>query len=168
MVEEQALGGATAAEQLAAVLLKEEEQEFEQRRKRAANNAAKKAKRHAKKTGKPAGSEVQTHAANLPPDIQSATAAACTGAAGLAAAVPQHTAAAASCCQPTRPQWMTCPLTQEVMKDPVLLADGHTYERAAAEAWLAQHDTSPVTGQPLTDKSLQPNHALYSLISPLR
>ena len=35
------------------------------------------------------------------------------------------------------------------MLSPVIAADGHTYERAAMQAWLTQHDTSPVTGQRL-------------------
>ena len=28
-----------------------------------------------------------------------------------------------------------CPITQEVMTDPVLTSDGHTYERDAIEHW---------------------------------
>lgn len=35
------------------------------------------------------------------------------------------------------------------MLNPVIAADGHTYERAAMQAWLTQRDTSPVTGQRL-------------------
>lgn len=54
------------------------------------------------------------------------------------------------------------------MVDPVvLLADSHTYERAAIVAWLAEHNTSPVTGQPLDSKEVVPNHTLRSLISGL-
>ena len=41
-----------------------------------------------------------------------------------------------------------CPITQAVMEDPVMTADGHTYERAAIEQWLREHDTSPNTGEP--------------------
>merc|ERR1712146_346013 len=36
-----------------------------------------------------------------------------------------------------------CPLTRELMRDPVFTADGQTYEREAIEAWLRDHDTSP-------------------------
>ena len=46
---------------------------------------------------------------------------------------------------------------QEMMRDPVIAADGHSYERAALEGWLAQHDTSPVTGQPLHHKRIVDN-----------
>lgn len=42
-----------------------------------------------------------------------------------------------------------CPLTKVLMVDPVIAADGHTYERAALRAWLQHHTTSPVTGAPL-------------------
>ena len=36
-----------------------------------------------------------------------------------------------------------------MFKDPVLAADGLTYERCAIYAWLSQNSNSPVTGQPL-------------------
>ena len=60
---------------------------------------------------------------------------------------------------------LTCPITQELMRDPVItVADGHCYERAAIEHWLALHDTSPLTGEPLETKRLAPNVALRSLV----
>jgi hypothetical protein len=40
------------------------------------------------------------------------------------------------------------------MHDPCVATDGHTYERTAIEAWLLQHDTSPMTGLALDDKWL--------------
>ena len=58
-----------------------------------------------------------------------------------------------------------CPITQEVMTDPVIGSDGITYERAAIEAWFAAgHTTSPLTRAPMTSQSLVPNIALRSLI----
>jgi len=54
---------------------------------------------------------------------------------------------------------------QEVMEDPVLCADGHSYERAAITARFAGDNcASPVTGQPLEHQRLLPNHALRNLI----
>jgi hypothetical protein len=47
------------------------------------------------------------------------------------------------------PEHLTCPITLEIMRDPVIAADGHTYERANIEEWLATHDTSPRTNLPL-------------------
>jgi len=35
------------------------------------------------------------------------------------------------------------------MSQPVVAADGHSYERRVIEDWLATHDTSPLTGLPL-------------------
>ena len=58
---------------------------------------------------------------------------------------------------------LICPITGEVFLDPVLLVgDGHTYEREAAERWLAKHATSPLSGQALPPHGLTlvPNHAL--------
>ncbi len=57
-----------------------------------------------------------------------------------------------------------CPITTELMKDPVSAEDGHTYERAAITEWLTNKDTSPVTGVKFTSKNLTPNYALKHLI----
>ena len=54
--------------------------------------------------------------------------------------------------------------------DPVIAADGQTYERAAMERWLAEQPAgagpllSPVTGQPLPYTSLLPNLAVRALL----
>ncbi|KAG6542946.1 hypothetical protein Mapa_015638 [Marchantia paleacea] len=71
------------------------------------------------------------------------------------------------------PEFVDC-ITQEVMQDPVITADGHSYERAAIERWLQTHDTSPITGEVLppppggygsgVDKTLRPNHILRGQI----
>lgn len=50
-----------------------------------------------------------------------------------------------------------CPITQEIMADPVFTSDGQTYERAAIEKWLANHNTSPLTGNQLSINTLTPN-----------
>lgn len=57
-----------------------------------------------------------------------------------------------------------CPIDKQIMEDPVIAADGHTYERAAIQAWLAAHRTSPVTNAPLSDNKLIPNYTLKSWI----
>lgn len=53
------------------------------------------------------------------------------------------------------------------MRDPVVAADGHTYDRAAIQHWLSAHHTSPLTGAALPHRHLTPNYALRSLISDL-
>ncbi|CAI5478914.1 unnamed protein product [Closterium sp. Yama58-4] len=60
---------------------------------------------------------------------------------------------------------LLCPLSQERMSDPVVAADGFTYERSSIEEWLKTHDTSPVNGQPLPHKFLTPNNTLRMLLN---
>src|SRR4051794_2619545 len=60
---------------------------------------------------------------------------------------------------------MECPISREIMKDPVTCADGHSYERAEIEKWFTTHSTSPCTGLELQDKRLIPNHSLKKAIS---
>ncbi|KAG5187994.1 WD repeat, SAM and U-box domain-containing 1 [Tribonema minus] len=60
-----------------------------------------------------------------------------------------------------------CPITRELMRDPVIAADGHTYDREAIEMWLRTHDTSPKAGQPMDHLFLVPNHNLKRLIKDL-
>ena len=43
-------------------------------------------------------------------------------------------------------------------------ADGHSYERAAIEEWLAAHNTSPLTNEELANTTLRPNITLRVLI----
>ena len=50
------------------------------------------------------------------------------------------------------------------MSDPVITEDGHSYERAAIQQWLSDHNTSPMTGLRLGTARLFPNHALRSRI----
>lgn len=53
---------------------------------------------------------------------------------------------------------------QDLMENPVMAADGHTYEEAAIQQWLRENETSPVTNAPLVHKHLTPNYNLRSLI----
>jgi hypothetical protein len=62
------------------------------------------------------------------------------------------------------PHSFMCPISLEVMSDPVTCSDGHSYERAYIDEWLATSDTSPRTGARLANKSLIPAHALRMAI----
>ncbi|KAL2330254.1 hypothetical protein Fmac_017835 [Flemingia macrophylla] len=63
------------------------------------------------------------------------------------------------------PHEFLCPITLEIMTDPVIIATGQTYERESIEKWFrANHNTCPKTRQPLEHQSLAPNCALKSLI----
>jgi E3 ubiquitin-protein ligase RGLG len=57
-----------------------------------------------------------------------------------------------------------CPITTEIMEDPVVCADGFTYEKSAIADWLATHDTSPMTNAVLEHKHLTNNNVLRSAI----
>jgi gas vesicle protein len=57
-----------------------------------------------------------------------------------------------------------CPITQEIMLDPVIASDGHTYERRAIDEWLSQHNSSPLTSQQLENRNLLPSHTLKRMI----
>ena len=64
----------------------------------------------------------------------------------------------------TTPRGFFCPLTLEVMCDPVLDMEGHTYERSAILEWLKDHHTSPMSRQLLSETMLRPNIALREVI----
>jgi hypothetical protein len=63
-----------------------------------------------------------------------------------------------------------CPITGEIMQDPVVDPEGNSYERTAIEEWLSpwenghNRDDSPVTGTFLCESFLQPNIALKDMI----
>jgi len=42
-----------------------------------------------------------------------------------------------------------CPITQQLLVDPVVGEDGHIYERSALETWLSTKRTSPTTNRPM-------------------
>ena len=66
------------------------------------------------------------------------------------------------------PDAFCCPITQELMVDPHVCADGHSYEHDAIAAWLERHDTSPQTNLPLAHKHLVPNITLRNAIGAFR
>ncbi|PVD37339.1 hypothetical protein C0Q70_04338 [Pomacea canaliculata] len=60
---------------------------------------------------------------------------------------------------------LLCPITREIMKDPVIAADGYTYDRSAIQAWLESgKDRSPMTNTVLDHRSLTPNRTLKMVI----
>jgi hypothetical protein len=56
-----------------------------------------------------------------------------------------------------------CPILFELMTDPVICADGFSYERRSIETWLRNHDTSPKTREKMS-RNLIPNFNLKILI----
>jgi hypothetical protein len=62
------------------------------------------------------------------------------------------------------PEEYLCPITADLMFDPVVAADGHTYAREGISAWLKLKRTSPKTNEALQDDRLVPNHHLRGAI----
>jgi Ran GTPase-activating protein (RanGAP) involved in mRNA processing and transport len=64
------------------------------------------------------------------------------------------------------PEVYCCPITGEIMTDPVVAADGHTYERHAIENWVIKmnKNTSPMTNEELKSKELTSSHTVKSMI----
>ncbi|GER39588.1 U-box domain-containing family protein [Striga asiatica] len=69
------------------------------------------------------------------------------------------------------PCYFICPISMHLMKDPVTVSTGITYDRESIKKWLhfsrrtkTEPLTCPVTKQALDDPSLTPNHTLRRLI----
>ncbi|XP_055817708.1 U-box domain-containing protein 27-like [Solanum dulcamara] len=65
----------------------------------------------------------------------------------------------------TVPSFFRCPISLDVMKSPVSLCTGVTYDRSSIQRWLdSGNNTCPATMQVLQTKDLVPNHTLQRLI----
>ncbi|XP_031495419.1 E3 ubiquitin-protein ligase PUB23-like [Nymphaea colorata] len=67
---------------------------------------------------------------------------------------------------PEIPPFFICPISLQIMMDPVTVCTGITYDRESIHKWLLAYKkkTCPVTKQVLTDHSLTPNSTLLRLI----
>ncbi len=67
------------------------------------------------------------------------------------------------------PQGYICPVSQEIMLDPVIDPnDGNSFDRAKIEEWIRLNHSSPLTRQPLEKEQLIPNRALKDAIDKFR
>ena len=68
------------------------------------------------------------------------------------------------------PAHLLCPITQVLLEDPVVAADGHVYSRSAIALWVSNaHEQggelrSPMTNLPLSNAELRPVHALRAAV----
>ncbi|KAL3536027.1 hypothetical protein ACH5RR_004488 [Cinchona calisaya] len=64
------------------------------------------------------------------------------------------------------PPFFLCPISLEIMKDPVTISTGITYDRESIEKWLfsGKNTTCPVTKQVVKDSELIPNITLRRVI----
>jgi WD40 repeat protein len=66
----------------------------------------------------------------------------------------------------TPPKAFICPLSQQIMENPVIAADGYSYEKTSIEDYLRKNEmlVSPITGKQLTHCYTEPNHTLQKAI----
>ncbi|KAK9726648.1 hypothetical protein RND81_05G228100 [Saponaria officinalis] len=64
------------------------------------------------------------------------------------------------------PNEFRCPLSKQLMKDPVIISTGQTYDRPFIQKWLkAGHRICPLTQQVLSHSFVTPNYLIRELIS---
>lgn len=64
----------------------------------------------------------------------------------------------------TIPESFYCPITLEIMIDPVCDKEGNSFEKSAIFDWIASHGCSPITRTPMVASDLVPNRALKDMI----
>ncbi|KAF5741152.1 U-box domain-containing family protein [Tripterygium wilfordii] len=65
---------------------------------------------------------------------------------------------------PVPPEELRCPISLQLMHDPVIIASGQTYERICIEKWFSDgHDTCPKTQQQLSHCCFTPNYSVKGL-----
>jgi len=62
------------------------------------------------------------------------------------------------------PESFYCPITCDLITDPVVSKEGITYERGAIENWIRVNGKSPMTRNLLAASDLRENNAIYELI----
>ncbi|KAL4108468.1 hypothetical protein PRIC1_000184 [Phytophthora ramorum] len=65
--------------------------------------------------------------------------------------------------EPAVPEQLICPITGCPMLDPVVAADGHSYEREAILQWFTTSNISPMTGMHMPTTQVFPNFTLRQL-----
>ena len=66
------------------------------------------------------------------------------------------------------PEDYKCPITHEIMRDPVSTINGFTYERTAIKEWILIKEIEPLTNLPLSSTILLPNTRLKEEIDNFR
>lgn len=61
-----------------------------------------------------------------------------------------------------------CPITQEIMNNPVITNNGISYEKSAINKWLDKEKICPITLKYLDKKLLTPNINLKNTISHIK
>ena len=67
---------------------------------------------------------------------------------------------------PIAPEELRCPISLQLMSEPVIVASGQTYERVCIEKWFKEgHVSCPKTRQGLAHLNLTPNYCVKGLIA---
>ncbi|XP_027919227.1 U-box domain-containing protein 6-like [Vigna unguiculata] len=67
---------------------------------------------------------------------------------------------------PLPPEELRCPISLQLMYDPVIIASGQTYERVCIEKWFSDgHNNCPKTQQELSHLCLTPNYCVKGLVT---
>ena len=66
---------------------------------------------------------------------------------------------------PQPPSAFFCPINHTVMRDPVVIQDGMSYERGAITEWLEKNDTSPLTSATVDREIILANVNLRNIIT---
>ena len=61
-------------------------------------------------------------------------------------------------------QQLLCPISLEIMTDPVVTPYGHTYDRKSIESYLEKEEVDPITREPLKKSQLAPNYTIREMI----
>jgi len=64
----------------------------------------------------------------------------------------------------TIPEEFICPLSKNIMTEPVIIADGSVFERREIINWFKNNNTNPLTFNPIDTKIIIPNINLKKLI----
>ncbi|KQJ83284.1 U-box domain-containing protein 7-like [Brachypodium distachyon] len=71
-----------------------------------------------------------------------------------------------SASMPLPPEELRCPISLQLMYDPVVIASGQTYERACIEKWFSSGNTTcPKTRKQLSQLCMTPNYCIKGLIA---
>lgn len=64
------------------------------------------------------------------------------------------------------PSYFICPISMQIMRDPITVCTGMTYDRESMEKWVYScgKNTCPVTMQVMSNYDMTPNHTLRRLI----
>jgi hypothetical protein len=62
------------------------------------------------------------------------------------------------------PHELICPITLDIFSDPVIVSDGHTYERRSIADWIRQDGRSPMTRELLLCDVMIPNVQMRQLV----